>query len=135
MEHLKIWARAREEIRPQMTGLSFHAWIDSLVPLVYKNNILVLEVPNPDILKTLKDFYFEMLFQAARKAEDSVADVLLVLPEDRDQYVVNEDAEPVNVYALNPKYTFDSFIVGGSNQFPKKPLQALSACSGGNELE
>lgn len=78
MEHLKIWARAREEIRPQMTGLSFHAWIDSLVPLVYKNNILVLEVPNPDILKTLKDFYFEMLFQAARKAEDSVADVLLV---------------------------------------------------------
>ena len=114
MEHLKIWARAREEIRPQMTGLSFHAWIDSLVPLVYKNNILVLEVPNPDILKTLKDFYFEMLFQAARKAEDSVADVLLVLPEDRDQYVVNEDAEPVNVYAQNPGTAYNPlFIYGG----------------------
>ncbi|MGN0785257.1 MAG: chromosomal replication initiator protein DnaA [Candidatus Aphodomorpha sp.] len=126
MEHLKIWARAREEIRPQMTGLSFHAWIDSLVPLIYKDHILVLEVPNPDILKTLKDFYFEMLFDAARKADDSVADVLLVLPEDRDQYVVSEDAEPVNVYALNPKYTFDSFIVGGSNQFPHAAAQAVA---------
>ena len=44
-----IWARAREEIRPQMTGLSFHAWIDSLVPLTFRNGVLVLEAPNPDI--------------------------------------------------------------------------------------
>ena len=42
MEHLTIWARAREEIRPQMTGLSFHAWIDSLVPLTFRNGVLVL---------------------------------------------------------------------------------------------
>ena len=126
MEHLTIWARAREEIRPQMTGLSFHAWIDSLVPLTFRNGVLVLEAPNPDILKTLKDFYFEMLFQAARQASPAVEDVLLVLPEDRDQYVVPDDAEPVNVYALNPKYTFDSFVVGSSNQFPHAAAQAVA---------
>lgn len=61
-----------------------------------------------------------------RSASDEVEDVLLVLPEDRDQYVTPEDAEPVNVYALNPKYTFDSFVVGSSNQFPHAAAQAVA---------
>ena len=126
MEHLTVWARAREEIRPQMTGLSFHAWIDSLVPLTLHNGVLVLEAPNQDILKTLKDFYFPILYEAARRASDEVEDVLLVLPEDREQFVAREDAEPVNVYALNPKYTFDSFVVGSSNQFPHAAAQAVA---------
>ena len=126
MEHLTVWAHARENIRPQMTGLSFHAWIDSLVPLTLRNGVLVLEAPNQDILKTLKDFYFPLLYEAVRSASDEVEDVLLVLPEDRDQYVTPEDAEPVNVYALNPKYTFDSFVVGSSNQFPHAAAQAVA---------
>ena len=126
MEHLTVWAHARENIRPQMTGLSFHAWIDSLVPLTLRNGVLVLEAPNQDILKTLKDFYFPLLYEAVRSASDEVEDVLLVLPEDRDQYVAPEDAEPVNVYALNPKYTFDSFVVGSSNQFPHAAAQAVA---------
>ena len=44
-----IWAAARENIRPQMTGLSFHAWVDVIVPLVLQKDVLVLDVPTPDI--------------------------------------------------------------------------------------
>ena len=35
MEDLrKIWYDAREIIRPQLTGVTFHRWIDSLDPVV-----------------------------------------------------------------------------------------------------
>jgi hypothetical protein len=34
-----------------MTGLSFHAWIDVIVPLTLQKDIMVLEVPTPDIQK------------------------------------------------------------------------------------
>ena len=61
-----IWAATRENIRPQMTGLSFHAWIDVAVPLALQNGVLILEVPTPDIQKTLTDFYFESLYKAAK---------------------------------------------------------------------
>ena len=127
MDHLtEVWTKTRENIRPQMTGLSFHAWIDVIVPLVIKNGILVLEIPTRDILKTLSDFYFDYLVDAAKKADPAVENVLLVLPEDHDKYVTPEDSEPIDVYALNPKYTFDSFVVGSSNHFPHAAAQAVA---------
>jgi hypothetical protein len=46
MEQVRgIWTAARESIRPQMTGLSFHAWIDVIEPLAINNGVLVLQVP------------------------------------------------------------------------------------------
>ena len=68
-----IWAAARENIRPQMTGLSFHAWIDVIVPLALQKDILVLEVPTPDIQKTLEDFYFENLRDAVKAANETIS--------------------------------------------------------------
>lgn len=121
-----IWAGTRENIRPQMTGMSFHAWIDGIVPLALKDDVLVLEVPTREIQKTLKDFYFDTLRTAAMAASDDVLDVLLVLPEDRDQYAVPATAEPINVFALNPKYTFDTFVVGGSNHFAHAAALAVA---------
>ena len=121
-----IWAAAREAIRPQMTGLSFHAWIDVIEPLALQNGVLVLQVPSPDIQKTLKDFYFESLFSSALSANSTITDVWLVLPEDRDKYINPESSEPVDVFALNTKYTFDTFVVGGSNHFAHAAAQAVA---------
>jgi len=126
MEHLKIWGRAREDIRKVVRELLFTNIIEPIVPLVYKNDVLVLEVQNSDSLAMLKTYYFEDLLKCVRAAEPSVADVLLVLPAEREKYVVEEVQEPINVYSLNPKYTFDSFIVGGSNQFPHAAAQAVA---------
>ncbi len=127
MEQLNaIWAGAKETIRPQMTGLSFHAWIDVIVPLALQNGVLVLEVPSPDIKKTLQDFYFENLYTAAKAANDTISDVRLVLPEDRALYLAPESNEPINVFALNPKYTFDSFVVGSSNHFAHAAALAVA---------
>ena len=121
-----IWAAARENLRPQMTSLSFHAWIDGIVPLALHQNILVLEVPTPDIQKTLEDFYFESLLGAVKSANDTIEDVKIVLPEDRDIYINPVSAEPINVFALNPKYTFETFVVGGSNHFAHAAALAVA---------
>ncbi len=121
-----IWAAARENIRPQMTGLSFHAWIDVIVPLALQKNILILEVPTPDIQKTLDDFYFENLRDAVKSANETIVDIKIVLPEDRDIYINPISSEPINVFALNPKYTFETFVVGGSNHFAHAAALAVA---------
>jgi chromosomal replication initiator protein len=121
-----IWAAARENIRPQMTGLSFHAWIDVIVPLALRQNVLVLEVPTPDIQTTLEDFYFDNLLNAVKAANDLITEIKIVLPEDRDIYINPVTAEPINVFALNPKYTFETFVVGGSNHFAHAAALAVA---------
>jgi len=121
-----IWAAARENIRPQMTGLSFHAWIDVIVPLALRQDVLILEVPTPDIQKTLEDFYFDNLRNAVKAANDTITEIKIVLPEDRDIYINPVTAEPINVFALNPKYTFETFVVGGSNHFAHAAALAVA---------
>lgn len=122
-----IWNAARENIRPQMTGLSFHAWIDVIEPLTINNGVLVLQVPSQDIKKTLQDFYYENLLSASRAANSAIRDVQLVLPQDRDKYVVHtENDESVSAYKLNARYTFDTFVVGGSNHFAHAAAQAVA---------
>ena len=121
-----IWAAARENIRPQMTGLSFHAWIDVIVPLALQKDIFILEVPTPDIQKTLEDFYFENLRDAVKAANDTITDIKIILPEDRDIYINPISSEPINVFALNPKYTFETFVVGGSNHFAHAAALAVA---------
>ena len=123
-----VWNDTLENIRPQMTNFSFKSWFDVIEPLILKNGILVLQIPNRDILKTLNDFYFDYLLDAAKKASGEVENVLLVLPEDREKYIQNERIRNANqdYPSLNPKYTFDSFVVGASNRFPHAAAQAVA---------
>ncbi len=122
----EIWASARENIRPLMSGLTFHTWIDPIEPLALQNSVLILEAPTQDIQKTLQDFYFENLYEAIKTANETIQGVRIVLPQDRDRYVNPVTAEPIDVYALNPKYTFDTFVVGSSNHFAHAAAQAVA---------
>ncbi len=120
-----IWAAARENLRPQMTGLSFRAWIDAIAPLTIQKNVLILEAPSPDIQKTLQDFYLSNLLAASKAVNDAIVDVKIVLPEDRSAFL-HPVSEPLNIYALNPKYTFDTFVVGSSNHFAHAAALAVA---------
>ena len=127
MEQLQsVWAAARENIRPQMTGFSFHAWIDVIEPLSLRGGVLALQVPNEEIYRTLSDFYIDCLVNAAKAADEEIQNVVLVLPKDREQYVLPQSPEPNNVFALNPKYTFETFVVGGSNHFAHAAALAVA---------
>ncbi len=127
MEHVDaIWSNAKEQIRSQMTGISFHKWVDSIVPLVLQDGILILEAPNPDVKSTLENFYSESLYTAVHSANSTVKELRLVLPQDRSLYISEVSDDPVNNLGLNPKYTFDSFVVGSSNHFAHAAALAVA---------
>ena len=47
MEQIKgIWALARENMRRDMSALSFNRWIDVLEPVTIQNGILVIQCPD-----------------------------------------------------------------------------------------
>lgn len=122
----KIWSDIQNLIKPNMTSLSYHAWVEGITPLTIQDNILILEVPSPEIKKTLEDFYFDLIYKASKDSGHAISDIRLILPEDRKQYVSSDSSEPVNVYALNPKYTFETFVVGNSNHFAHAAAMAVS---------
>ena len=114
----KIWYDAREDIRTHITGMTFHRWIDALEPVVVQNGILVLEAADEVVKNTVAEYYSEYISAAVRKADPDVLDFILILPSQRRDFVRSSTEEvSLNSLTLNPKYTFDTFVVGKSNNF------------------
>ncbi len=119
MEDLnKIWYDARESIRPQLASVTFHRWIDALDPVAVQNGILVLETADEVVKNTVTEYYFDHVRDAVQKADPDILDVILILPSQRKDFIKNEgEVVSLNSLTLNPKYTFDTFVVGKSNNF------------------
>ena len=132
MEDLKkIWSEARELIRPQISAVTFHRWIDSLDPVVVQNEILVLEAENDVVKNTVTEYYFDYVRTAVRKAEPGILDVILILPAQRRDFVrIASDEVPLNSLTLYPRYTFDTFVVGKSNNFAHAAALAVVEAPG-----
>ena len=127
MEDIKqSWAHAKDLIRPKITAMSFHKWIDPLDPVIVQNSIFVLQAPDDTTKRTLTDFYYDYLRSAVLSAFPDVLDVLLIVPNQRADFVRIAEDTNVNAFSLNPKYTFDTFVVGGSNSLAHAAAVAVS---------
>ena len=132
MEELKkTWAQARELIRPQISAVTFHRWIDALDPVTVQNGILVMEAPDEVAKNTVSEYYFEYVRNAVQKADPDIIDLLLILPSQRKDFIriASEDVS-LNSLTLNPRYTFDTFVVGKSNNFAHAACLAVVEAPG-----
>ena len=86
------------------------------------NNLLVA-VPNPYTREWLETSYSSLINRALKKWSFAVARPLFVSRRVRDEHQITEPAAARDTIAdendlpLNPKYVFDTFVVGNSNRF------------------
>ena len=127
----QIWARAKELIRPQIPSVTFNRWIDSLDPVIIQNGIFVLQATDDVAKNTVSQYYHDHVQDAVRNADPDILDILLILPAQRKDFIriASEDVSP-NSLTLNPRYTFDTFVVGKSNDFAHAACLAVVEAPG-----
>ncbi|MDU5111938.1 MAG: chromosomal replication initiator protein DnaA, partial [Clostridium sp.] len=113
----------------EMSEVSFNTWIKSCEPISISSNIIRVSVPNSftqDILeKRYKDLVVNSIEAACSKhynVEFIVASDIQEVDEKEDKNKSTDDKSNITVNdemssTLNPKYTFDSFVIGNSNRF------------------
>ena len=131
MEQIKgIWALARENMRRDMSALSFNRWIDVLEPVTIQNGILVIQCPDAATKSTITEYYKDTLRMGVKQANTQIIDVMLILPDQRRDFDGSEKTTTPSIYALNPRYTFDTFVVGNSNRIAHAAAQAVAKAPG-----
>lgn len=126
-----IWAKAKETLRNQISAVTFHRWIDTLDPVVIQNGIFVIEAPDEVSKNTVSEYYDSYIRTALQKADPDILDMLLILPANRKDFVrVAGEDYSVNSLTLNPRYTFETFVVGKSNDFAHAACLAVVEAPG-----
>jgi len=122
---MNLWDEVLAKVEGKVNRHSFATWFRPTNYLALQGSSLLIGVPNAQFKEWLTKNYLGVLTEA-----------LLDLGHKEVQVVFEETAEAPEVAApsaperevssLNPKYTFDSFVVGSSNQFAHAAARAVA---------
>lgn len=139
-----MWQNILDEIAMNVSTLTFDVWIKTLEFEDLKGGTLVLSTPTSNSKNLLYKSYFSKILNASKRVYSSITDVEIIVkdPEESEQsstpvtakekervYVDAKSQKPKvseEVFHFNPKYTFENFIVGGSNQFACAAAKAVA---------
>jgi chromosomal replication initiator protein len=123
----ELWEKTLNIMKGEMSEVSFNTWIKSAVPLSLTNDVLKLGVPNNFTKEILETRYEDLLINALKiisskryKIEFTIASEESIDLDEKKGKKESKAAVTVSdemSATLNPKYTFNSFVIGNSNRF------------------
>ncbi len=135
----ETWIKTIAAIGAKVGGQAFDLWFRPLKLVQFQDQNIVLEVPNkffkewiedhfPGIIsETIKEFVnkeVSVKFRVFDKKEDPVIKKIEIKQENRRAKLAGRGI------FLNPKFTFDTYVIGASNQFAHAASRAIADAPG-----
>jgi len=143
IDNKKLWESALTDVELSVSKANFTTWFKNTSIVKLEEGTVFLSVPNPFVRDWLSDKYHKFILKTLRNLNEGVRVIEYVIskegskPKDvvfgggvarspypnvelplQDFYINKEDN-------LNPRYTFDSFIVGPFNELAHAAAQAV----------
>ncbi len=131
-----LWRRCAEKIEQEVSSQTYSRWFAGIEELDSSDSSLAIQAPDPFTAETLRTRYWgiikDILEQEAGpnvvltlSASDGVVNGANALRTIAEPFPANEDPGPLAISKappekpdfLNPKYRFENFVVGSSNEF------------------
>ena len=129
MDIVSLWDKTLQLIKGELSPPSFNAFFKQIVPLKIHSNELILLVPNEFTKSILEDRYLNLIEGSVNQLSLKKYKIKFVLNE-KDVEGLGEDnksSSATKTYPnLNPKYTFDTFVIGNSNRFAHAACVAVA---------
>ena len=130
-----LWNNALEVLRTTTSSMAYTTFIVKITPVDLEGRKLVLNVPSELFAKEISTRLLDKILQALKTAETGVTSVKITVGNSTVDYLHKDDEnEPLleSSMEINPKYTFDSFVVGSSNKFLYSAAKAVAEDPGNN---
>lgn len=130
-----ILEQLKDKIRSKIGGLNYNTWFNQIVDAHAKDGIFSIVVPNRFVADWIDDYYGDLIIEELFSLTNTNYRLSYeILPE--TEASAPATAVPAlqrvrSLDVLNPKYTFDRFVVGSSNQFAHAACKAVADMPGG----
>lgn len=125
MERNELYERFLKSIEEKIDEGAFELWFKPMKIRHFKDDHIILEVPNRFYREWIEENYSEMIAKTIEEITGRELSVKFRISEKQEeetkkkyiQYSQKKRALRQKGVYLNPKYTFEAFVVGPNNQF------------------
>ncbi|WP_026584873.1 chromosomal replication initiator protein DnaA [Bacillus sp. J33] len=123
-----LWNNTLANIEKKISKPSFDTWLKSTKAHALQGDTLVIKAPNEFARDWLEERYSQLISGILYDITGEELGVKFIIPQNQSEEEVDlplppkkkkaEDEQPeLPLTMLNPKYTFDTFVIGSGNRF------------------
>ncbi len=117
----QIWDEVLSLIKVELTEVSFNTWLKTIEPISVQGEEITLGAPNDFTKGILEGRYLNLIKNALVQVTGNQYKIKFIIPGEEVKHTTPQSGKDtiktINKSQLNPKYTFDTFVTGKSNDF------------------
>ena len=130
-----LWKRISEVLAGTMSPVTYNTYISKLVPVDIDDTQIVLRTDSEFFANFIGKNLTEKMKEAFRKADTGITDFALGVEGSDDIFYRSAETEAEDDFSavsVNPRFTFESFVAGKSNEFVLAAAKAVAKNPGAN---
>ena len=130
-----LWQTALPELEKTISSVAYETYISRLKPVDIKNGKLVLLTEAALFARTVDETLRDRIVAALKISNVDISDFIVYVAKDKEEYTKlfcseEDDSSSSLGSNINKKFTFDSFVVGPSNEFIYAAAKAVASNPG-----
>lgn len=121
----ELWQEILSIIQTKLSKPSFDTWFKATKALTINDHSVVISAPTTFAVEWLESRYTKLVSATVLEVVGKQVDVRFVIEEAKGHEPVPQQISPpleisgeeIQSHMLNPKYTFDTFVIGSGNRF------------------
>ena len=129
----ELLTKAKDLLKEELTAISYTTWIKNLEIEALNDNKIVLVARSTMQKDALQTRLFDLITNTFNFITNKSCEITIIekTEDEQSQPIIEESNDFANTenYAnsfLNPKYTFESFVIGNNNKFAQAAAYAVS---------
>ena len=125
-----IWERALKQLKVSVSTIAYATYIEQLKPIDIVGSKLILSTKSELFASEVAKRLIDKIREALAMSGTGVTDIKLYVEGSNEDYLARKgvalpDSE-IDSTPINPKYTFDTFVVGPSNRYRYAAAKAVA---------
>lgn len=124
-----LWEKTCALLSQDMPYVSYSTWVEgNMVPGLLENDTLFIMVKMERMISMIQNKYAGLIEKRLSETAGKPIRLMLLSREEMESRLEKDKTDPIddNDPHLNPKYTFESFVVGGGNRFAHAAALAVA---------